>query len=279
MKVTFTNVDGTETRYLHAGQGEAVFLLHGIGMSGESFIRNIDALGEGFAVFAPDLLGHGFTASVDFGKAPPQCLMARHIRGLADALGIRSYSVAGTSYGALVAALMYFDAPERVRSAVLIGSGSVFHEAEEQKATLQAAAANGSRAMRDVTMESCRRRMAKIVYDPACVPEEILPIQMTSYARPDRLAAYEAAIAGSILTMDLPEARVYERLEALDLPVLVITGREDIRARWTAHVEGVERMPRARLVAYEKCGHMPFIEHPARFNADLFEFLSTDTGR
>jgi pimeloyl-ACP methyl ester carboxylesterase len=263
------------TRYLHAGEGDAVFLLHGIGMSGEVYIRNIDALGRHFSVFVPDLLGHGFTASVDYANEPPQSAMARHVCHLADSLGLASYSIAGSSYGALIAALAYFDEPRRIKSVILIGSGSVFHESEEQKATLSAAAANGSRAMRDSTLESCRRRIGNIVYDPACIPEEILPIQLTSYAYLDRLTAYEAAIRGSIATMDLPAARVYARLEAMDVPALVITGREDIRARWLMHQEGVKRMPQARLIIYEKCGHMPFMEHPERFNADMLDFLTT----
>jgi pimeloyl-ACP methyl ester carboxylesterase len=41
------------------------------------------------------------------------------------------------------------------------------------------------------------------------------------------------------------------------------------------HQEGVRRMPKARLIIYEKCGHMPFMEHPERFNADMLDFLTT----
>jgi pimeloyl-ACP methyl ester carboxylesterase len=63
------------------------------------------------------------------------------------------------------------------------------------------------------------------------------------------------------------------RLDEIDVPSWVITGREDVRADWRAHAAGVERMKNARLAVYDKCGHLPFLEHASRFNADLLAFL------
>jgi pimeloyl-ACP methyl ester carboxylesterase len=33
------------------------------------------------------------------------------------------------------------------------------------------------------------------------------------------------------------------------------------------------RMPDAREVTFDRCGHLPFIEHPDLFNATVIEFL------
>jgi pimeloyl-ACP methyl ester carboxylesterase len=273
MRIKFVDVDGVRTRYLDAGDGEALILLHGVGMSGDVFLPNVEPLSRSFRVIAPDLCGHGFTDHVDFGGEPPPVVMARHIAGLAAALGLTSYAVGGSSFGALIAALMYFEAPENIRHLILIGSGSVFHPGDEQKRTLRAAMANGVTAMANPTLESCRQRMARIVYDGATVPEAVLPVQLTAYALPDRLRAYEATIGGTIKTMDRPDARVHGRLERIAVPTLVITGREDVRASCDLTTAGVKRMPDARLHIYEKCGHMPFMEHPDRFNADVAAFL------
>ena len=35
----------------------------------------------------------------------------------------------------------------------------------------------------------------------------------------------------------------------------------------------VKQMPRARLVTFEKCGHKPMFEHPARYHEALRDFL------
>jgi len=274
MRARFLNVGKVRTRVLSAGSGPALFLLHGVGMSADTFIRNIDLLGQTHTVHAPDMLGHGFTDAVDFAGRPPQEETVAHLGRLADLLGVERYSIAGSSYGGLIAALMWLDRPARVDKLILIGTGAVFHPAEEQAATLRAAAANATRALSDPTLEGCRSRMAAICFEPGSVPEEILPVQLTSYANPDRLPAYTATIEGLIAHIHSPEARVYSRLEKIEARTLVLTGREDVRAQWRLHEEGRRRMPNARLVIYERCGHLPYIEHPARFNRDLGEFLS-----
>jgi pimeloyl-ACP methyl ester carboxylesterase len=273
MQVSFADVDGIRTRYLHTGTGHPLFLIHGVGVSADCFVRNIDALGEEFAVYAPDMLGHGFTDAVDYRGDSPQPRIVRHLGRLAELLGLERYSVLGSSFGALIAALMYFERPERVPSLVLVGSGSVFHPPDEQAETLRAALANGTSAMADPTLESCRRRLANVCFDPASVPEEMLLVQLTSYALPDRLPAYRATIAGLIASVGSLEHRVYARLEQIRVPCLVITGREDIRASYRHTEEGCRRIPGAELVMLERCGHLPFLEHPGRFNALVRQFL------
>jgi pimeloyl-ACP methyl ester carboxylesterase len=273
MRASFADIDGVRTRYLHAGNGDPLFLLHGVGVSGDVFVRNLDALGEEFAVYAPDMLGHGFTDAVDYRGGPPQPHIVRHLGRLADHLGLERYRVLGQSFGALIAALMYFDRPRQVTGLVLVGSGSVFHPPDEQAATLRAALANATTAMRDPTIETCRRRLQIICFDPASVPEEILLSQLTSYALPDRFPSYQATIAGLIGSVASPEHRVLSRLEDIGVPCLVVTGREDIRASWQRTEEGVGRIPDAELQIFERCGHLPFSEHPERFNDLVRRFL------
>jgi pimeloyl-ACP methyl ester carboxylesterase len=273
MRIKMIDIDGVRTRYLHAGDGYPLMLMHGVGVSGDTFLRNIDVLGERYSVYAPDMLGHGFTDSVDYQGGPPQPHTVRHLGKLADALGLDHYCVGGSSYGALIAALMYFDRPQRVDSVILIGSGSTFHPPEGQAETLKAAFANGSKAMTDPTLDSCRLRMANILHDPAMVPEEMLLTQLTSYALPDRLDAYKATVSGMAASVDSDVHRVYTRLEKMDVPCLVITGRQDIRSDVDLTIAGCKRMPNAELIIFDDCGHMPYMEHPAQFNEAVAAFL------
>ncbi len=276
MRARFLDVDGVRTRLLYGGAGPALFLLHGVGVSGDTFIRNIDPLGRRYTVYAPDMLGHGFTDAVAFKGGPPQVATVRHLGRLADQLGIENYSVGGSSYGGLIAALMWFDRPDRVRNLILIGSGATFHPAAEQEQTLRNAAANASQALADPSIESCRKRLGAICFDPRAVAEEILPVQLTSYALPDRFDAYKETIAGLIATCASTEHRVYSRLEQLRARTLILTGREDIRANWALHVAGRRRMPNARLLTFEQCGHLPYMEHPEAFNTAVDGFLAGD---
>lgn len=274
MRARFIDVDGVRTRVLYAGAGPALFLLHGVGVSGDTFIRNIDELGKRYTVYAPDMLGHGFTDAVAFKGQPPQVATVRHLGRLADILGAERYSVAGSSYGGLIASLMWFDRPARVENLIVIGSGATFHPGPEQEQTLRNAAANASQALADPTIESCRKRLGAICFDPRSVAEEILPVQLTAYALPDRFDAYKETIAGLIATCASTEHRVYSRLEQLTARTLILTGRDDIRADWKLHVEGRKRMPNARLLIFEQCSHLPYMEHPEAFNKAVDGFLA-----
>jgi pimeloyl-ACP methyl ester carboxylesterase len=275
LRIKFATLNGIRMRYFVAGAGEAVVLVHGIGLSCECWLRNVEALAQRHTVIAPDLLGHGFADAVDYRGEASQVVNARQIAALATSLGFDSYTVAGSSFGGLVAALMYFDEPHRVRKLVLIGTASVFQSDEDQAKALRAAAANARQAMGDPTLASCRRRLQAIVHDPATVPEEMLWAQLTSYAVPDRLSAYEASIEACLANLGDRRTRAAWRLEQIDVPTWVIIGREDIRADWRQHAAGAERMKNPRLAVYDKCGHLPFLEHAARFNADLLAFLGS----
>ena len=65
MRVAFTDVDGIRTRYFYEGSGPTLVLIHGLGISADSWTRNIDALAEHFTVYAPDMIGHGRTGMSD----------------------------------------------------------------------------------------------------------------------------------------------------------------------------------------------------------------------
>lgn len=67
MKAAFCEINGIATRYLWAQDGDdrpPLLLLHGIGLSADSWCRNVDALSDGRMVVAADMLGHGFTDPV-----------------------------------------------------------------------------------------------------------------------------------------------------------------------------------------------------------------------
>lgn len=271
--IRFADVGGVRTRYYQAGEGPPLILIHGLGVSADIFIRNIAALAERHAVYAPDILGHGFTDSADYRGDAPQACGVRHLLQWIDGLGLEQYDLAGSSLGALLAGLLYFKAPERVRNLVLIGSGAVFVDPESVIPTLQGALANASVAMGNPTLDSCRKRMAAIFHDPAKVPEEILVAQLTSYALPDRFDAYKSTVAGMIEATRQPQHQVFGRLEKITARTLVMTGGSDPRATVPTHRAGRDRIPGARMVVIEQAGHLSFMEHPDLFNATLLRFL------
>jgi pimeloyl-ACP methyl ester carboxylesterase len=275
MRTKFVDVGGVRTRFLYEGDPKnyPLMLIHGFGGCADNFIRNIDTLADEFYVVAPDMIGHGYTAAASFDGKPPHPKHVGHLVKLADTLGLKNFCPCGSSYGALIAALVYFERPQQVDKLIINGSGSCFNSEEELAAALKGAKQNALTAMRDATLESVRKRTGNIVYDPKSVPEEILLVQLTSYAFPHMIPSYEEAMNGM---MDIPASRPYrilERLDQIKVDTLLCWGREDPRGVYARAVEAVKKMPRARLETFEKCGHLPFLEHPAQWNGAVRAFL------
>lgn len=234
---------------------------------------NIDALARTHTVIAPDLPGHGFSDAVGFGGLSPQSVTADGLFALMDALGFERFSLIGSSYGGLVAARMALQSPARVARLGIVGSASTFAANDKQEETLRAVMANASTAMKSPTLDACRRRLGNICHDASCVRDEIAIVQMTCYARPDRLPAFVNTIEALIASAHAPGERVHDRLQQLDMPVLVLVGRNDIRADWRVHESGARRIPRSELLIVEDCGHLPYLEHADLFNRTAARFL------
>ena len=67
------------------------------------------------------------------------------------------------------------------------------------------------------------------------------------------------------------------RLEDIACPAWIVVGQDDIRASMESHLRGAERMPYATVSLYERCGHLPFLEYPERFNSEAMSFLSANS--
>src|SRR4029078_12669618 len=124
MRVQFAHVGRGQTRFYQAGTGRPVVLLHGAGMSADCWLRNVDALGQDFSVYAPDELGQGMTGLGDYTQGPPHPWLIEHLVNFVNHLGLKNFTAIGSSFGALLAGLLYFRLPDRVDSLVLVSSGS-----------------------------------------------------------------------------------------------------------------------------------------------------------
>jgi pimeloyl-ACP methyl ester carboxylesterase len=272
VRAEFRDVLGRRMRCLRAGRGPALLMIHGVGYPADVFVRNLDALGEGRETIAPDLPGQGFSEGPARWDVPPQVGMADAVIALADQLGLERFAVLGSSLGGLVAALVALRARDRVDALVLVGTGSTFNDPAGQPATLARVFENGSSAYRDPSIATCRARLANTCFR-APPAEDLLLAQITAYALPGALESYRAIIDGVAASIGDPAASALPHLERITARTLVVIGENDPRTSRATHEAGVARIPHARLVAYPECGHLPFLELPGRFNADVAAFL------
>jgi 2-hydroxy-6-oxonona-2,4-dienedioate hydrolase len=275
MEIRFVDISGVRTRCLLAGSPDAypLVLLHGYGGTADVWFRNIDVLGREFRVVAPDMIGSGFTDPVDTRGRPPQAETVRHLCGLADQLGLERFCAVGTSYGGLIGALMHFAMPERVDRLVFVGSGSAFNDDDRLAATYRNVRDIFVPLLKSPSLETCREFMRKQCVDPASLPEEILPVMVTAYAQPWMRASVESGLAGLLRLTESRPWQIRHRLEEITASSLLVWGRGDKGAPVESAAEAARRMPRARLVVFEKSAHKPMYEEPDRFNRALDDFI------
>jgi pimeloyl-ACP methyl ester carboxylesterase len=277
MRVEFATIGGACTRLYHGGEGPPVLLLHGVGASADIWLNNLDALARDFTVYAPDMLDNGFTESGAYRSGAPQPFMLDHLEALLDHYGIGDVAVVGSSFGGLLAALLYFRRPERVRKLILISSGTCFNSDEELARTLRESYANGRTAIAQPTIETCRQRMRNVVFDPASVPEALILMQLTLYALPNALPAYERRMQALMDVASWQTHRIVGRLHDIHAPTLLVWGENDPRVVLARAEAAAREIPNARLALFERCKHFPQLEHPDRFNRLAMRFLNGET--
>ncbi len=277
MRVEFAAIGGVRTRLYRGGEGPPVLLLHGVGASADIWLNNLDALARGFTVYAPDMLDNGFTEPGAYRGGAPQPFMLDHLEALLDHYGIDDVAVIGSSFGGLLAALLYFRRPERVGKLILISSGTCFNSDEELARTLRESYANGRTAIAQPSIETCRQRMRNVVFDPASVPEALVLMQLTLYALPNALPAYDRRMHALMDVASWQAHRITGRLRDVHAPTLLVWGQNDPRVVLARAEAAAREIPNARLALFERCKHFPQLEHPDRFNRLAMRFLNGET--
>jgi pimeloyl-ACP methyl ester carboxylesterase len=111
-------VEGLPIRYVTAGTGPPLVLLHGAGDNALDWRRVIPNLAATHRVYAPDLPSSPNSArpAADYSRAFFECFVA----GFLDTFGIERAAMVGNSLGGLVALSLALSEPARVTALVLL---------------------------------------------------------------------------------------------------------------------------------------------------------------
>jgi 4,5:9,10-diseco-3-hydroxy-5,9,17-trioxoandrosta-1(10),2-diene-4-oate hydrolase len=266
-------VDGLTLHYVVVGRGPVVVLLHGLGGFAQSWWRTIDALAARATVFALDLPGFGRSAKPR--TAYRLGYFARAVHGFLDAMGVAQASLVGHSLGSAVAITYALTHPARVERVALVAAlvpGFSFRMSWGYRlialpAVGEALALCGRAPLYKAAIARCFH-----VARPADVDfliEHDYAIRTGAEARAAWLAT-----ARHIRTDFIDHRADYRRaIATLDMPMLLVHGRQDPAIAPAHATEAAAALPRAALRWVDSCGHFPHLEYPEAVNAWLGEFL------
>jgi 3-oxoadipate enol-lactonase len=252
-------VNGVDLYYESHGTGEPVLLIHGLGSSTKDWDPQVSELSKQFQVIAFDVRGHARSSK------PKQRytvkLFADDTAAFIRALGIAPAHVVGISMGGMIAFQLAVDAPDLVRSLVIVNSGPAMPiRTVAQRMMIWTRVAivrlRGMRKMGEVLA-------ARLLPKPEHAALRAAFIERWAANDP---RAYLSALRG------LVNWGVMDRLSELTCPVLVLTADQDytpiaFKQAYTA------LMKHAELVVVDDARHFMPIEQPVPFNAALLKFL------
>lgn len=267
-------------RYLKAGSGPPLILIHGLMGYSFSWRFTLPALAPHATVYAIDNLGAGLSPANE-GMDCTVRATAERVLQFADVLGIKDFDLLGTSHGGgvaiMVAAICTETNHARLHRLVLVAPVNPWSPHGKRLAPFLGSPF-GSMLFR-CTIERWRALdylwLRRMFGDRSRIP----PDSLEGYRIPalKNHALRHAARIVRNWTADLAE------LEAAlpkirDYPTLLIWGTRD-RAVDFRSAEPLRRNFRnARLLAFEGVGHLPYEEAPEDFNRALVAFLAGGEG-
>lgn len=272
-------IHGHDVRYVRAGDGPVIVLIHGIAGSSRSWREATEGLAAHHTVIAPDLIGHGESA-----KPIGDYSLGAHASGVRDLLGVLGIpraTVVGHSFGGGVAMQLAYQHPECCERLVLVASGGLGREVSWM---LRALALPGSELLWPLIFPAFVRDrgtdLGRALWRRGLLRSSRIDEMWRSYSSladsPNR-RAFLRTLRSVVDTRGQVVSAMDRLYLAASMPTLIIWGDQDhiipIDHGYAAH----DAIAGSRLEIFEGADHFPHAEQPERFVATVSDFMATTT--
>jgi pimeloyl-ACP methyl ester carboxylesterase len=257
----WATVFGAKIRYLEAGTGPVVILLHGLGGDASNWAPTIEPLAKKYRVLVPDQIG--------FGKSDKPMLNYRvatlvdFLEGFYKQLGIEKATLVGNSLGGFTAAAFALAYPSKVDKLILVCAAGFKVEGQIDNRIVGGLNPSTRQQVKDI--------MSLVFYNKQMFANDAA-IDMF-FAR--RVTAGDGyTIQRFIDSISRGEDVLDGKLGAIKHPTLIVWGKDDgltplaLGQRFNKEIAG------SQLIVFDQCGHVPQLEKSAEFNAAVLKFLS-----
>ncbi len=238
-------------RYIDEGQGENLVLLHGLFGALSNWDGVIDGFSDRYRVLIPVLPIYELPAR----KANLEALLD-FLEKFLTFKSLTNLTLLGNSLGGHIGLLYILKNPENVQRLILTGSSGLFENSM-----------GGSFPKRG-SYSYIAERVAYTFYDPKVATKELI----------DEVFETTSSIAKCMSIVGIAKSaqrhNLAKELHRIKAPTLLVWGLNDtITPPYVGH-EFSRLIGGSELHFIDECCHAPMMEHPAKFNAILEQFLA-----
>lgn len=262
--------------YIDEGEGDVLLMIHGLGSNAKAWSKNIPALSKENRVIAVDLPGYG-TSDKGYYEYTLG-FYATVLKEFLAELDVEGAVYVGHSMGGQIAMVSALEHPNLVKGLVLI-SPAGFEAFTDGEGDWMCRAVS-AKFVSETTVRGVAINLESNFYK---TPEE------AKFMITDRLQVRGASdfenycYAVSLNVAAMLEFPVYDRLEEIKQPTLVLFGENDnlipnrfLHGGFTEDVaaRGMDKLENGKLVMMSECGHFVQFEKAEETNQAVSEFLS-----
>lgn len=258
---------GIRTNLHDTGQGAPLLMIHGSGPGVSAWANwrlNMPVLAQRARVIAPDMVGFGYSDRPAGQRYTMDTWVAQAV-GVLDALDIERADVVGNSFGGGLALALAIRHPQRVRRLVLMGAVGVPFDI-----TPGLDAVWGY----EPSWKAMRSLLDVFAHDTALATDELAKLRHEASIRPGFHESFSAMFPAPRQRWVNAMCSAEADIRALPHETLVLHGREDRVIPLANATTLAQWIPNSQLHVFGHCGHWTQIEHAARFNRLVGDFLA-----
>ena len=277
MQYQYRSIHGHQIAFHISGQGPVLLLLHGMASCAETWEYIVPILSKRYTVVAPDMLGHGKSATPD--REYSLGTHANIVRDLFSTLDHERATVVGHSFGGGVAMQLAYQYPELCQRLVLVGSGGLGQEVSPLLRTLALPLAD---QIFPLFCSNSLREIASNLFSMASASGiDASPHLKEMWRGYSSLTNYENKRAffrtlRAVVNHEGQSVSAEEQLYLTEkMPTQIIWGDDDPIIPVSHAHDARELIRGSRLEVFNNVGHYPHCNAPEKFAEVLTDFIES----
>ena len=263
----FIDLDGTNIHYRREGSGPTIVLLHGTGSSLHCWEEWKKYLLAHFEVITLDLPAFGLTGPSSSRKYKIESYL-KTLNKFFQKLNIKSFSLAGNSFGGWIAWSYAVSNPEQVKKLILVSS-SGYPEGSKLPIIKLAQKPILGNLLKWISPKSIvKKNLLQSVYDSIIINKKMID-------RYHKLVTREGNRQALIDRARTSFTDNSSSIQTIECPTLILWGLQDNINPVSMAYKFYKEICNSKLKIYEQCGHLCMEEIPKESAEAVISFMNS----